>query len=237
MGKNSAQAENADGFASANSLVFRDVGLLRQALTHPSYRNEHPDEMLDNERLEFLGDAVIDFIAGELLFLRYPDMPEGDLTRLRASIVRTDSLAEIGSQIGVGGALKMGKGEESNGGRTRANNVCAAFEAVIGALYLDSGMDAARDFATPLLIERLKQVQAASLDRDSRSILQERAQALFGKTPEYKVIAESGPDHAKEFTVVVMIGNEQAGQGIGRSKQSASQDAARDALEKMSSAE
>jgi ribonuclease-3 len=220
-------------FAQLNALGFKDGMLLRQALTHPSYRNEHPEEPSDNERLEFLGDAVIDFIAAELLYLRFPEMHEGDLTRLRASIVRTESLSEIGMRIGVDGVLRMGKGEEANGGRGRANNICAAFEAVIGALYLDSGMDAARDFSLPLLIDRLEAVQAASLDRDARSELQERAQAELGHTPHYEVIAQSGPDHAKEWTVTVTIGSTVAGQGIGRSKQAASQAAARDALDKM----
>lgn len=228
---------NIDEFTENNRLALRDQSLLRQALTHPSYRNEHPEEPLDNERLEFLGDAVIDFIAGELLYVRFPEMPEGDLTRLRAAIVRTESLGEIGMQIGAGAALRMGKGEEANGGRTRLNNVCAAFEAVIGALYLDSGMDAARDFAAPLLLAKLDAVRAASLDKDARSVFQEEAQARFGVTPQYEVIAQSGPDHAKQFTVVVRVGKQIAGQGTGRSKQAASQAAAQDALDRLNAEE
>ncbi|MBL8132124.1 MAG: ribonuclease III [Anaerolineae bacterium] len=217
----------------SSALSFRDQALLRQALTHPSYRNEHPEANADNERLEFLGDAVIDFIAGELLYLRSPAMSEGDLTRLRASLVRTDSLAEIGMRIGVSRALRMGKGEEASGGRQRGNNICAAFEAVIGALYLDRGMEAARDFVQPLLIERLEVVEAAALDRDARSSLQEIAQARLGQTPRYEVVGQTGPDHDKEWTVIVRIGEMVAGRGVGKSKQAASQAAASDALERM----
>jgi len=220
-------------FIQANHLRFRDPEQLRLALTHPSYRNEHPDELYDNERLEFLGDAVIDFIAGELLFLRFPTVPEGDLTRLRASLVRTESLAEIGTAIGVGAALRMGKGEEANGGRTRVNNVCAAFEAVTGALYLDQGMEVVKAFVTPLLLLRLEQVRAGSLDRDARSELQERVQALLGLTPQYEMIDSYGPDHAKEFMVRVLFGDQEAGVGTGKSKQAASQSAARNALDRL----
>ncbi|MDZ4770881.1 MAG: ribonuclease III, partial [Chloroflexota bacterium] len=183
--------------------------------------------------LEFLGDAVIDFIAGEMLYLDFPDLPEGDLTRLRASLVSEASLAAIGTAMEIGASLRMGRGEEGSGGRSRPSIVCAAVEAVIGALYIDSGMETARAFAVPLLRERLAQVQARSLDRDARSVLQERAQAALGFTPQYTVIAQTGPDHARQWTVQVQIGDRVAGQGMGHSKQAASQAAAHDALTRM----
>lgn len=210
------------------------MALLQQALTHRSYVNEHNDpDAVDNERLEFLGDAVLSFIAGDMLFREFPNMPEGDLTRLRAAMVRTDSLAQIGLARRVGEALRMGKGEERSGGRTRANNVCAAFEAVIGALYLDQGLDAVRAFVCPLLAERLEQVLSESLHTDARSQLQERAQAELNETPQYVLVDASGPDHERVFTVEVVIGGRVAGSGQGRSKQAASMAAARAALEQF----
>ncbi|MBK8026288.1 MAG: ribonuclease III [Chloroflexi bacterium] len=233
----SDEADPVVTFLQQSQLRFSDIALLRQALTHPSFRNEHPDVTSDNERMEFLGDAVIDFVASELLFLRYPHLPEGDLTRLRALLVRTDSLAALGMRIGVSGALRMGRGEEASGGRQRSNNVCAAFEAVMGALFLDQGMEAVSRYTTPLLVERLDALDAAPIDLDARSELQEFAQAHLGNTPRYDVVGQTGPDHEKVWTVIVRIGDSVAGQGVGRSKQAASQSAAGDALEKLKGAQ
>lgn len=218
-------------FASAFQARFVDPALLTQALTHKSYCNEAPDGCAHNERLEFLGDAVIDFLAGEMLYMDYPDLPEGDLTRLRSSLVSEISLAAIGAQLGIGAALYMGKGEEKSGGRTRPSVLCAAVEAVIGALYVDSGMDAARAFCLPLLHSRLAEVHAGALDRDARSRLQEYAQGKIGVTPHYVVVGQSGPDHDREWTVQVWIGETIAGAGVGKTKQAACQAAASVALE------
>lgn len=221
-------------FQARNGLRFSNPALLQQALTHRSYVNEHDDPSLsDNERLEFLGDAVLDFVAGEMLFERFPEMPEGDLTRLRAALVRTESLAELARKCGLGDALRMGKGEEKGGGRERPNNLCGGFEAMIGALYLDQGLDAVRSFVMPQLDERLAQVVAASLDKDARSILQEISQAQYNLTPAYRLVDATGPEHEKEFVFEALIGDRIVGRGTGRSKQAASQAAAQDALERL----
>ncbi len=221
-------------FQTENGLAFGDLLLLQQALTHRSYVNEHDDQDLsDNERLEFLGDAVLDFVSGELLYRRFPQMPEGDLTRLRAALVRTESLAALALKCRLGEALRMGKGEEKGGGRERLNNLCAGFEAVVGALYLDQGLEAVRTFVTPQLLTRLDQVLAESLDKDARSILQEISQAQYSLTPAYRLVDASGPEHEKEFVFEALIGDQVVGRGSGRSKQAASQAAAQDALERL----
>jgi ribonuclease-3 len=212
-------------------LTFTNVNLLGQALTHRSYVNEHDDDLAsDNERLEFLGDAVLDFLVGDMLYQRFPDVPEGDLTRLRAALVRTESLAELAQNIGLGQMLWMGKGEEASGGRERLTNLCATFEAVVGALYLDQDLDAVRQFVTPRLDVLLAHVMADARDKDARSRLQEWSQAEHSLTPAYRTISASGPDHQKEFVVEVVIGERAVAHGTGRSKQAAAQDAAQAAL-------
>jgi ribonuclease-3 len=218
------------------NLNFISEDLLKQALTHRSYINEHGEtDVGDNERLEFLGDAVLDFLVGDMLYQRYPDMPEGQLTRLRAALVRTESLAGVSRQLGLGAFMWMGKGEEGSGGRERLTNLCAVFEALVGALYLDQGLDTVRAFVTGHLDELLKQVLAESLDKDARSLLQEWSQAERSLTPAYRTVSATGPDHQKEFIVEVLIGDEVAGSGSGRSKQAAAQAAARDALQRVAS--
>lgn len=217
-------------------LKFHNPALLTQALTHRSYINEHGiTDTGDNERLEFLGDAVLDFLVGDMLYQRYPDLPEGDLTRLRAALVRTESLASLAQQMGLGEALRMGKGEETTGGRERQTNLCAVFESLVGALYLDQGLPAVQKFVTPQLDPLLEQIITAALDRDARSTLQEWSQAELNLTPFYRTVSATGPDHQKEFLVEVLIGDVVAGQGIGRSKQAGAQAAARSALENMKS--
>jgi ribonuclease III len=212
---------------------FADPALLEQALTHRSYLNEYGGVggVADNERLEFLGDAVLDFLVGDMLFRRYPQMPEGDMTRLRAALVRTESLAELGADIQLGQALRMGRGEEASGGRTRITNVCAAFEALVGAMYLDGGVSVVRDFISDRVDVMLEQVMAESRDKDARSLLQEWSQAEHNLTPAYRTISESGPDHRKEFMVAVLIGDKVVAHGTGKSKQAAAQSAAREALQ------
>jgi ribonuclease-3 len=220
-----------DQFQQANGLRFRSVALLQEALTHRSYINEHdaPDQR-DNERLEFLGDAVIGFIAADLVFRQQPDADEGGLTRLRAALVRTETLAGLALECRVGEALRLGRGEEQNGGRVRPNNLCGAFEALIGALYVDAGLEAARAFLEPKLRARLETTLNTELDKDARSLLQERIQSRFGQTPVYRVSDVSGPEHAREFTVEVLLDERVIGIGAGRSKQAASQAAASAAL-------
>jgi ribonuclease-3 len=207
---------------------FRDWDLLRRALTHPSYVNEHPEEGLgDNQRLEFLGDAVLDFIAGAWVYRNYPHFDEGRMTRLRAALVRTKTLAHLARQVGVGAALRLGRGEKEAGGRGRDANLCDAFEAVVGALYIDGGLAACQAFVEPLIGPVADAVLAAEADWDAKSRLQEWSQAELGVTPRYRIVAEKGPDHAKTFVAQVLLSKQVAGQGTGRSKQTAEQAAAR----------
>lgn len=211
---------------------FKDLSLLQRALTHRSYLNEHAEQSFeDNERLEFLGDAVLDFIAGAWLYHRFPEMDEGQLTRLRAGLVRTETLARFAQQFELGETLLLGKGEDESGGRTRRKNLCGAFEALVGAMYLDQGLETARAFAEPLLSPALDEILQSSSDKDAKSLFQEWGQATFGQTPLYRTVATDGPDHAREFTVEVLIGSTVVGRGTGHSKQVAAQAAARHALD------
>ncbi|MCD4684934.1 MAG: ribonuclease III, partial [Anaerolineae bacterium] len=212
-------------------VAFKDLSLLQRALTHRSYLNEHPEHALeDNERLEFLGDAVLDFIAGAYLYHRYPEMNEGQLTRLRAGLVRTETLAEFAGEFGLGDALLLGRGEADSGGRKRIKNLCGAFEALVGAMLLDRDMDTVRVFVEPLFDPAVNDILDRSADKDAKSLFQEWSQATLSETPIYRTIASEGPDHAKQFTVQVMIGGTVCGLGMGNSKQSAAQAAAQRAL-------
>lgn len=223
-------------FERLTGLRFDNRKLLQEAMTHRSYVNEHTDpDLMDNERLEFLGDSVIGFITADMLYRRFPDANEGELTRLRAALVRAETLAELARVCHVGETLRMGRGDEASGGRERLNNLCGAFEALVGALYLDQGLDAVRAWALPLLERHLEQVLAHQLDRDARSTLQEWSQAHLNVMPVYRTIAEEGPGHEQVFTVEVLIGDEAVGRGVGRSKQAAAQAAAQDALNHMES--
>ena len=215
----------------AIGIVFRDKSLLQRALTHSSFLNETPNvPWEDNERLEFLGDAVLDFIVAEHLYHRFPEMSEGDLTAVRSHLVRRRTLATFARQIHLGDYLLMGAGEVRSGGRERDAVLCAAFEAFIGALYLDQGLDAVRDFVLRFVDEILPQAVDEALHKDAKSRLQEWSQATLHITPRYVTVASEGPDHAKVFTVEVHIGHLVAGRGQGVSKQAAAQAAAEDAL-------
>ena len=211
-----------------------DLALLRQALVHRSYLNEHPDYRLgSNERLEFLGDAVLGLIIGESFVRDYPDLGEGELTRRRAALVRTETLAEVANDLELGKWLLFSKGESAAGGQQRQRLIGSAFEAVIGAIYLDQGLEAARRFAIEALDRYLK-LDPAELDRkDSKSELQERSQRVDGSTPTYEVVRVSGPDHARSYAVVVRLGDQVMGTGEGATKRRAEQEAAGEALEKF----
>ncbi|HEY4722088.1 MAG TPA: ribonuclease III [Anaerolineae bacterium] len=214
--------------------LFQDSALLTRALTHRSYLNEHPElPAEDNERLEFLGDAVLDFIVGEWLFRRFPEFAEGRLTSIRSATVRMETLSEIASQLGLGDQLRLGKGEAESGGRARQSLLADAFEAVIGALYLDQGLAAVRAMLEPILVDEIDRILNDQSDRDAKSRLQEWSQATRNITPHYRTIKETGPDHAKWFTVEVYLGTEATGRGKGASKQLAAQAAAADALKKL----
>lgn len=213
--------------------TFQDLSLLKLALTHPSYAHEHPalgGEEHHNQRLEFLGDAVLDFLVAAWLYRTYPDFPEGPLTRLRATLVRTTTLAGLAQELGLGAALQLGKGEEESGGRQRPANLCDALEATVGALYLDGGLDVIWTRLEPWFTRRVEDILNAEAYVDAKSRFQEWAQAELGETPVYQIVGEKGPDHAKTFTAQVLVGASVAGQGVGASKRAAEQAAARAAL-------
>jgi ribonuclease III len=211
-------------------IEFNEKKLLERALTHRSYLNENPDVTRDNERLEFLGDAVLDFVVGDYLFRRLPDMAEGELTSLRAALVRAPTLADFAHELELGRFLRLGLGEDESGGRQRVPLLCATFEAVVGAIYLDQGLPAVQQFIERLIEPALVAIQDQSLHKDARSEFQVWAQARFNSTPQYRVVGVSGPDHARQFTIQVLIGDKVWGEGRGSSKQSAAQAAARVAL-------
>ncbi|MCG3206845.1 MAG: Ribonuclease 3 [Anaerolineae bacterium] len=212
-------------------LNFTDKALLQRALTHRSYLNENPDYPFeDNERLEFLGDAILDFVTAEYLYHRFPEIPEGRLTNLRSALVRTERLSCYASDINLGEFLLLGRGEEDSGGRQRPAILCDAFEALIGAIYLDKGLESARQFISAFIEPALQKVLASDAEKDPKSRLQEIAQSRFQVTPTYRTVREEGPDHAKEFTVEAMIGHQTYGVGKGLSKQNAAQAAAQEAL-------
>lgn len=209
------------------SSLFKDYRLFSRALTHRSYLNEHPEALEDNERLEFLGDAVLDFLVGAWLYNRYPEMAEGSLTRLRAALVGNEQLAEFARQLGLGEVMRLGRGESESGGRTRTALLGSTFEALVGALYLDGGIPAVNEFIEPLLEEASVSILSGRKDQDPKSLLQEWAQSQGYGTPYYQTITASGPDHEKVFEVEVVIGGKVYGKGQGHSKQTAAKSAAR----------
>lgn len=214
--------------------TFDDKSLLTRALTHRSYLNENPDlPYLDNERLEFLGDAILDFVTAEYLYHHYPEMSEGELTSLRAALVKGDSLARFARDLGLPPHLLMSRGEDLAGGRSRAPLLAGTFEAVVGALYIDQGMLAARDLVLRFISSEAEHIHEERLDRDSKSMLQELSQGHLQVTPQYRLVETRGPDHAKQFTVEVILKGRVYGTGMGRSKQTAEQEAARVALESL----
>ncbi len=223
--------EPASGLAGRLGLTFSNLAVLNRALTHRSYLNEHREITEDNERLEFLGDAVLDFIVGAWVYHRFPEMPEGDLTKMRSAVVRNDQLAAFARHIELGRALRLGRGESSSGGNQRDNLLGSAFEALIGAIYLDSGLDAVQAFVNPLLEDARRSILTEVSDPKSR--LQEWAQSQKLGAPRYRTVSTRGPDHAKEFDVEVEIHGEVQGRGHGSSKHAGEQFAAQDALEKL----
>jgi len=211
---------------------FKDKDLLLQALTHRSYINENPKWHLDhNERLEFLGDAVLELIVTEYLYKNYPN-PEGEMTNWRASLVNANMLAKLSSEFDLNDFILLSRGESKDTGRARQYILANAYEAVIGAIYLDSGYESAKGFINKYVLKELADIIENKTYRDAKSLFQERAQEKVGITPTYEVLEEWGPDHARNFKVGVFIEKEMAGQGEGPSKQEAQQVAAEDALKK-----
>jgi ribonuclease-3 len=220
-------------FEKKIGIKFKNQNLLRQVFIHRSYLNENVGFDLDhNERLEFLGDAVLELIVTQYLYENYKN-PEGELTNWRAALVKGPSLSEVAKNLSMGEYLYLSKGEEKTGGKSRQLILANSFEALIGAIYLDQGFEKARRFVEKYLLCKLKDVLDKKLYIDPKSKLQELAQESMGITPSYKVLAEYGPDHAKSFTVGVYLKDKLIGQGSGSSKQSAEQSAASSALETL----
>jgi ribonuclease-3 len=212
---------------------FKNKDLLTQAFVHRSYINENPDFHLShNERLEFLGDAVMELVVTAFLFLEYPDKAEGDLTNWRASLVNAKMLAQVAADLGFNDFLLLSRGEAKEGGKARAYILANCFEAFVGALYLDSGYEAVEVFLKKNLINQLPAIIAGRLYKDSKSLFQEESQERVSITPSYKVMKEWGPDHEKKFIVGVYLSDELVAEGEGSSKQEAEEAAAREALEK-----
>lgn len=218
---------------------FRDESLLLQALTHSSYCNEHDHVAADNERLEFLGDAVLKFVMGKLLYEQFPELKEGELSRLRASLENNHhQLATFAQDLGVDGLLRLGKGTENIGARDNPEILSDAFEAVVGAYFLDAGIDAAIAFVEALVLPvaiKLANEPDLVMSQNAKGALQEWAMAEIGELPEYETIAESGADHAKTFTVIVRIKEKTYGQGSAKSKKLAQKQAAQQALATINS--
>ena len=220
--------ENALGY------TFRDRTLLEEALNHSSYANEHRGAGLkSNERLEFLGDAVLGVVTAEYLFQNHPDLPEGDLTRIRAVLVCEKSLYEVAQSLSLGSYLKLGKGEESGDGRQRPSILADAVEAMFAAVYLDSDMETVRCLIHRVLLDKEPETQIEERRKDYKTKLQEITQRQPGQNLTYVIVQESGPDHAKVFTVEAQINGRCIGSGSGRSKKEAEQSAARAALEAL----
>lgn len=214
---------------------FTNHRLLDQALTHRSYLNEHRDIKQSNERLEFLGDAVLELVITEDLYDHFPDKPEGDLTALRSSLVKTPTLGQVAQSLGVGESLKMSKGEADGGGRTNLSLLANTLEAIIGALYLDQGLPQVNRFVTDHILPLLPQIISHKLYQDFKSSLQETIQAQGLPAPHYQIVSATGPDHQRQFTVTVSLRDQVLGQGTGPTKQAAETSAARAALEKIKS--
>jgi len=219
-------------FQETTGLYFVDLAILRESLTHRSFINESVDNR-DNERLEFLGDAVLDMVVAERLFRRFPQASEGQLSQLRSAMVKEESLAQLAEAMLLGEFLLLGRGEELNGGRQRQSNLCRGFEALVGGLFMDRGWDAVRAFLEPLLDELLERIVSLGLHQDARSVLQERSQAELHVTPTYRTAEVGGEEHDKVFTVEVLVGKLVIGRGAGASKRGAGQAAAEDALRRL----
>ncbi len=218
---------------------IRDKKLLQQALTHRSYVNEHPERGEDNERLEFLGDAVLGFLVGELLYRRYPQMSEAQLTRLRSKLVDEPQLTKFSKELGLGKLMRLGKGAERDGGRESPSLLSDTFEAIIAAYFLESGIEAVRDYVQPLFLSVAEDILTSQSDANSKNLVdsknrfQQWALANQGENPQYAIVKESGPDHAKEFTAEVRVKSIVYGVGKGRRKQEAEKSAAESALKHL----
>ncbi|OGF64648.1 ribonuclease III [Candidatus Giovannonibacteria bacterium RIFCSPHIGHO2_02_42_15] len=214
-------------FESKINIKFKNQDLLKEAFTHRSYLNENPSWPVgQNERLEFLGDAVLELAVTDFLFMRFPEKPEGELTSFRAALVNANMLSSVAQDLEINDYLLLSKGESKDVGRARLFILANCFEALIGAIYLDQGYDSASRFIHENILPKMDEILNKKLFRDSKSLFQERAQEITGVTPSYEVVKEWGPDHDKHFVVGVYVGKELVAQGEGPSKQEAQQQAA-----------
>lgn len=223
-----------DSWQKDLGISFSDASLLRQAFVHSSYLNENPDFPLhNNERLEFLGDAVLELAVTEELYEGFPDLPEGELTTIRASLVCRETLAELASSLKLGDYLILGQGEEASGGRVRQSNLANTIEALIGAIYLDQGFAKAKQFILRQLEPKLGNIKAGEVMPNYKNLLQELIQRERRTTPLYQLVEATGPDHNRQFTVEILMDGEVLGRGTGKSKKAAEMEAARLAWEKL----
>lgn len=220
------------GILQTLSKQFKNKDLYLLALTHKSWVNEHKGARESNERLEFLGDAILEFVVSKELYNKYPSQPEGYLTALRANLVNTENLAKIAKKLKLGGEIYLSKGEEDGGGRNNPSILADTIEAIIGALYLDGGTEASETFIKEILLKKIDKITSKPL-KDSKSRFQEIIQSKGFPSPKYVVVEENGPDHNKQFTIEVKVDNKIWGRGVGKNKGEAAQDAAKNALLKF----
>lgn len=213
---------------------FKNIVLYRKAMTHSSFANEHRERHLQhNERLEFLGDSVLGFVTADYLFSHYPDLPEGELTKLRAAVVCEQALYEIAKELGIDKEIRLGHGEETGGGRQRPSILADATEALLGAIYLDGGIEPARRFVLDFIPRKAEEARRGGVFKDYKTMLQEIVQRNKQETLEYRLAGESGPDHDKKFTMQLLLNSNVFAEGTGHSKKEAEQMAAKQALELM----
>jgi len=218
-------------FEKQTGITFKDKNLLKQAFIHRSYINENPSMGLShNERLEFLGDAVLELVVTDFLYKKYPASAEGELTAFRSALVNAVIISDVASKIGMNDFLLLSKGEAKDVGKARQYILANTYEAYVGALYLDRGYDKAEEFVTETLLPHTEEIVSKKLWRDAKSLVQEKAQEYRSVTPSYKVLNETGPDHDKHFTVGIFFGTDLIAEGKGKSKQEAEQAAAMSAL-------
>ena len=213
---------------------FKDLDLLHQAFIHSSYTNENADSiLLDNERLEFLGDSLLGFTVAEMLYREFPQLTEGELTEIRISLVRQETLAQLATELKLGDYLQLGKGEETTGGRKRLTNLADAFEALIGAIYLDQGIIIAQNFILDQLGVNINKIRNEGIGHNYKALLQEYTQAKYKQLPTYKTVEASGPAHNRYFIITVSLDNMVLGKGSGKTKKAAEMEAAQSAWERL----
>ncbi|MEI6810966.1 MAG: ribonuclease III [Candidatus Nomurabacteria bacterium] len=218
-------------FEKKINISFNEKELLQQAFIHRSFINENPRSGLaHNERLEFLGDAVLELVVTEFLYAKYKDHNEGDLTAYRSALVNAVTLGQLADELSFNDLMKLSKGEAKDVSRARSSILADAYEAVVGAIYLDQGYDAVRDFISKTLLVKTEDIIRQGLYKDAKSFVQEKSQDINGLTPSYRVLDEEGPDHDKRFRIGIYFGEDLIAEGMGKSKQEAETDAAKNAL-------